>query len=222
MRAHANRRIVLALLAVAALATGALVVLSPATVAGPQTDSGTCCSSPTVSSGTTTQETTSAVSTDPLAQPADPPGTIDGAKNPELIPDEMAYWLIILAVAEPADATEEAKERAWAKIAPIGFSEEDAAAFLTLLAEYQGQVDAVDKQVVEIYQATPIPDPASTVYKELVDLGKQKDQLTKDAVAAIPAKLSEDGLIKLSSYLPEAKKGMKIIPDTTTKTMSMN
>jgi len=170
-----------------------------------------------------TPQTETAISPDQTtAVKPDPPGTIDGAKNPELIPDEVALRMIVLAVAEPTNATEEQKERARAKIASIGLSDEDAAAFLALLAQFQDEVDAVDKQVVEIYQRTPIPDPASTVYKELVDLGKQKDQLANDAVAAIPAKLSEDGLAKLGAFLPQAKKGMKIIPDTNTKTMSMN
>jgi hypothetical protein len=162
---------------------------------------------------TATPQTETVASTDQTAPvTADPPGTIDGAKTPDLIPDDVALRMIVLAVAEPTDASDEAKERARAKIAPIGFSEEDAAAFLNLLAEYQDQVDAVDKQVAEVYERTPIPDPASTVYKQLLDLGKQKDRLTNDNVAAIPAKLSQDGLLMLSAYLPEAKKGMKIIP----------
>lgn len=142
----------------------------------------------------------------------DPPGTIDGAKDPELIPDDVALRMIVLAVAEPTDATEEMKERAQAKLNPIGLSEDDTAAFLGLLAEYQTQVDALDKQVSDIYVRAPIPDPASTDYKQLLELGKQKYQLTSDAVAAIPVKLSEDGLLRLQAYLPQAKKGIKIIP----------
>jgi tRNA-binding EMAP/Myf-like protein len=162
------------------------------------------------------------VPADTQADPADPPGTIDGAKNPEMIPDDVALRMIVLAVAEPTNASEEQKQRARAKIASIGLSDEDAAAFLALLAQFQDEVDAVDKRVAEIYQATPFPDPASTVYKELVDLGNQKDQLATDAVAAIPAKLSQNGLTKLGAFLPQAKRGMKIIADTNSKTMSMN
>ena len=145
---------------------------------------------------------------------ADPPGTIDGAKNPELIPDEVAYRMIVLAIAEPANATDAATERARAKLGPIGFSEDDAAAFLTLLSEYQTQADTLDKQAAAVYLRSPIPHPASTDYQQLVELGKQKSQLAANAVAAIPARLSEDGVEKLRIYLPQAKKGMKIIPDT--------
>ncbi len=115
---------------------------------------------------------------------ADPPGTIDGAKNPELIPDEVAYRMIVLAIAEPANATDAATERARAKLGPIGFSEDDAAAFLTLLSEYQTQADTLDKQAAAVYLRSPIPHPASTDYQQLVELGKQKSQLAANAVAA--------------------------------------
>jgi hypothetical protein len=197
-----SRRIAVGACLSVLLTGGALILRISAT---PQTETGT------------TAEQTATVT-------PDPPGTIDGAKNPELIPDGVALRMIVLAVAESTNAPEEQKERARAKIASIGLSDEDAAAFLALLAQFQDEVDAMDKQVVEIYQRTPIPDPASTVYEELVDLGKRKDQLANDAVAAtaIPAKLNEDGLARLSAFLPQAKKGMKIIPDTSTKTMSMN
>jgi hypothetical protein len=143
----------------------------------------------------------------------DPPGTIDGAKNPELIPDHVAYRMIVLAVAEPADATDERKKRARAKISAIGFSEDDAAAFLTLLGEFQTQAEAVDRQVAEVLVRAPIPHPASTDYRQLVDLGKQRDQLLDNTVAAFPARLSQDGLARLQAFLAQAKKGMKYVPD---------
>jgi len=181
----------------AALLLGGIMMVG--TAAAPQTE--------------TTTSTEQVVITTP-----DPPGTIDGAKNPELIPDEVALRMIVLAVAEPADATEAQKERARAKLNPIGLGEEDAAAFLNLLAEFQSQSGALDKQAAEIFVRAPIPHPASTDYKQLVELGKRKHQLALDAVAALPARLSDDGLLQLSAYLPEAKKGMKITPDSTMPT----
>jgi len=146
------------------------------------------------------------------AIPPDPPGTIDGARNPELIPDAVALRMIVLAVAEPADATEAQKERARAKLRPIRLSENDATTFIELLAEFRAQADALDEQVSEIYVRAPIPHPASTDHRQLVELANKKNQLVSDTVAAIPARLSEDGLVKLGSYLPEAKKGMKMFP----------
>lgn len=145
--------------------------------------------------------------------PADPPGTIDGAKNPELIPNEVALRMIVLAVAEPADATEAQKGRALAKLSPIGLSKEDTIAFLGLLADFHSQAKALDEQSAQIYARTPIPHPDSVDYEQLVDLGAQKNKVLNDTVAAIPARLSAEGLQKLAAFLPEAKKGIKIIPD---------
>ncbi len=143
----------------------------------------------------------------------DPPGTIDGAKNPELIPDEVALRMIVLAVAEPADATEEQKERERAKLRPMGFNEDDAATFVGLLSEFRTQLHGLDQQAAEVYVRAPIPHPASTEYELLIDLGKQKDRLIANTVAAMPAKLSAEGFERLQAFLPEAKKGIKIFPD---------
>lgn len=147
------------------------------------------------------------------ATASDPPGTIDGAKNPELIPDQVALRMIVLAVAEPADATEAQKARALAKLRPIELSEEDTIAFLSLLADFHSQAKALDEQIEQIRVRAPIPHPDSTDYEQLVELGSRKNKLVNDTVAAIPARLSAEGLQKLAAFLPEAKKGIKIIPD---------
>jgi hypothetical protein len=91
---------------------------------------------PQIESSQTPSSTTQQQAVTPVP---DPPGTIDGAKNPELIPDEVALRMIVLAVAEPPDATEEQKARAQAKLNPIGLSEEDTIALLALLGEFHSQ-----------------------------------------------------------------------------------
>lgn len=186
-------------LALSALLAMAFIALALVTrPASPQSDS------------TQTQATTTS---QPAAAPkTDPPGTIDGAKNPELIPDEVALRMIVLAVAESADAPPEAKARARAKLNPIGLSDEDATAVLDLLADYQSQADAVGQQEAAVLLSAPMPHPDSTAYKQLVDLGKQKNDLVTSAVAALPMKLSAEGRQKLAAFLPQAKRGMKIIP----------
>jgi hypothetical protein len=140
----------------------------------------------------------------------DAPGTIDGAKNPVLIPDEVALRMLVLSVAEPPDANEEQITRARAKLAPIGLGEEDTAALLTHLADFRAQAEEIDKQAADVYVRAPFPHPNSTDYQRLVDLGTQQIQLANNAVAALPARLSKEGLVKLQLYLPEAKKSMKM------------
>src|SRR5215471_18201282 len=118
MRTHANRRTFLGLLALAALAANALVVLSPGSAAGPQNRSGTCCSSPPAH-----------------AQSVYPPGTIDGADHPELIPDEVAYKMLFLSLMEPENPTEAQRARQEAKLRMIVLSENDQASFLAGLSD---------------------------------------------------------------------------------------
>ena len=144
----------------------------------------------------------------------DAPGTIDGAKNPELIPDEVALRMVVLSVAEPPDANEEQIKRERAKLNPIGLSEEDTIALLTLLADFRAQADVIDKLAAEVYVRAPSPHPNSTDYQRLVDLGTQQSHLVTNAVAALPARLTSNGYQKLLLYLPEAKKGMKMTNET--------
>jgi hypothetical protein len=147
-----------------------------------------------------------------IATKAEPPGVIDGKKNPELIPDEVALRMIVLAAAEPADASEAQKERALAKLRPIGLSDLDTLALMNLLGEFRARTDEVNKQIADVRVRAPIPHSASTEYKLLVELSTQKRQIADDTVAALPARLSQEGLAKLSVYLPEVKKGIKITP----------
>jgi hypothetical protein len=154
----------------------------------------------------------------PPSAVADPPGTIDGAKNPELIPDDVAYRLIFLAFAMPEDATAEQKARARGKINSIGFNDDDADAFLRLLAEFHKGLVPIDTEVAEIYRRSPILSPYSTDAARVRELGKQREKLVGDTIAALPARLSPEGVARLQAYLQQAKRGMKIIPDSSVKT----
>jgi hypothetical protein len=145
--------------------------------------------------------------------PSDPPGTIDGAKNPELIPDDVALRMIILAVAEPADAPPEAQARARAKLNAMALSEEDATAFLSLLEGFRAQADPIGKQAADIWARSAFPSPGSTDYGQLSNLGKQRQQLIAGTVAALPSRLSKEGQKKLAAFLLQAKRGMKVFPE---------
>ncbi len=131
----------------------------------------------------------------------DPPGTIDGAKNPELIPDDVAYRLVFLAFAEPENATDEERARARGKINGVGLGEDDADALLLLLSQFHTQMAGMDTQVAQIQVRSPILHPLSTDAQKVLDLYKQRDQLFADTMAALPAKLSPEGVAQLQAYL---------------------
>jgi len=151
----------------------------------------------------------------------DPPGTIDGSKNPELIPDSTAYRLVFLALAEPQNPTPEQKAQAQGKMAPIGFSSDDADAFLALLGEFDTTMSSINAQLAQIAARSPILSPGSTDAQTVLDLNNQTTQLFSDTIAALPARLSAHGVARLQTYVQQAKRGMKIIPDSSAN-MPMN
>jgi hypothetical protein len=142
----------------------------------------------------------------------DPPGTIDGKKNPELIPDEVAYKMFFLAVAEPENPTPEQLRRARAKIAAAGLGEQDTEAFLTLLGQFHKVNADIKAQNAVIHERNPFPHQISSDWKEAVELDKRRRQNVADTIAALPARLTPEGLAKLQAHLQEVKRGIKRIP----------
>jgi len=156
---------------------------------------------------------TQSVQPPPVAA-ADPPGTIDGAKNPELIPDDVAYRLVFLGVAEPGDASDAQKARFRAKIASAGLNEEDTEAFRVILAALQKQLDALNAQAKLILARDPLPLAGTPDYQRLLELSKQRGPVFAEAMSALPARLSVDGGAKLAAYVQSEKRRMKYLPES--------
>lgn len=162
--------------------------------------------------GSATQAGTSIVGASVVPANPDPPGTIDGAKNPEKIPDDVAYELLFLAVAEPENATQEQMGRAESKIEAAGLNEDDRDAFLNALTQFRKGVDQIDAQLVEINKRSPLT-PAPSPDGQLVgQLQSQRRQLVADTISLLGASLSPEGLAKLHEHLQREKRGMKLIP----------
>jgi len=138
---------------------------------------------------------------------------VDGAKNPELIPDEAAYQAVFLALAEHENATDAEKTRFHVKAAAAGLSNDDEQALFTLLAAFRKQMDALRAQVRAIMARDPIPHPDSVDYKELLDLTKRYKAVFAEAMSAVPARLSAEGVAKLDAHVKHEKRGMKYVPD---------
>jgi hypothetical protein len=147
---------------------------------------------------------------------ADPPGIIDGAKNPGLIPDEVAYRLVLLALAEPQDASDAQKARFRAKIASAGLNEDDTEALRLILAALQKQLDALNAQANQILARDPLPYAGTPDYQQLADLAKQRGPVFAEAMSALPARLSVDGVSRLETYVQSEKRRMKYLPDSPT------
>src|SRR5690242_4560836 len=66
-----------------------------------------------------------------------PTETIDGSKNPELVPDLTAYRLYFLAATSPANAPAEEAGRRWNHIRALGLNFSDSQAIGSALADFR-------------------------------------------------------------------------------------
>jgi hypothetical protein len=146
----------------------------------------------------------------------DPPGTIEGAKNSDLIPDDTAYRLVLLAFAEPENPTAAQIARFRAKIAGAGLREDDTEALRRILGHMQTGLDGLRAQENTVFAANPIPHPDSTGAAQLAEISKQREGFFAEAMSALPARLSASGAAKLHDFIQKQKHGMKVFPDMPT------
>ena len=64
------------------------------------------------------------------------PETIDGATSPELIPDDLALGIWLLAVGEPSSSGTDALLRMKAKLAPVALSPDDQVVLTKAVAHF--------------------------------------------------------------------------------------
>lgn len=69
-----------------------------------------------------------------------PPGSVDGAINPELIPDEVAFRLFLTSLASTSTPTPAPIAEQKAKLRPIGLSKADTAAVIQALSAFRNSL----------------------------------------------------------------------------------
>ena len=141
------------------------------------------------------------------------PRVIDGAINPELIPTKLAYRLVFLAVAEPANATDTERARAKAKIGATGMSAKDQEVFLGLLMKFHEGLDALKKDREELLDRTPRPGPGSVEAEKLAEMRKQEDVLLTRTVGDLLATLTPEGASRFEAFVEKAKRHIKVVTD---------
>jgi hypothetical protein len=153
-----------------------------------------------------------AADTHTRAQPVDPPGTIDGAKNPELVPDEVAYKMLFLSLIEPENPTEAQKARQEAKLRMIGLSDSDKAGLLVKLGDFRDRMNDLGARTQEILKATPNPPRDSAEWQELSDIEQQTNTVVTDTVEALRGGLSQEGFGKFQARMLGCKRTIKGFP----------
>lgn len=88
----------------------------------------------------------------------DPPGTINGAQNPQVIPDHAAYG-VVLRMLMPRQNSDFEKNRslAWAK--NVGLDEAAANKLSAVAADFGTRIKPIDRQINEVKNRSTWPDP---------------------------------------------------------------
>lgn len=174
------------------------------------------------------QQATSGQSVDPqqLQQQVDPPGTINGAISPELIPDGVAYTLMFRVIGGRQTQAEKNSIRSYLRLAGLGCqtcfdgstTADDAEidAVVAVADDFWQQTGVLDRQVMEI-KDREWPNPSADVMTQLGELEAQNEAIVAQILASMPHRLSAATMVKLSRHVNErVKHKAKIYPEPST------
>lgn len=146
-------------------------------------------------------------------------GVVDGAINPELIPDQLAYTLLFRLLSDRHTKEEKNAARSYLKMT-FGCTdcndeqrrraEKHINAFLVVVKQFERRVGTLDRQAQELHDLTG-PNPSQDVLAQLNELESQKEVVISEMVDSLPNHLDEDGMAKLHQHLNErVKRKMKM------------
>jgi hypothetical protein len=115
--------------------------------------------------------------------------TIDGAKNPELVPDPIAYHLVLIHYANLAAVLPNEQD----VLGPIGLSHSDSDALARILSRYKA---AHEKETRALAEGQ--------------DYRSRRDAHALAAKAEIEHGLSQDGSIKFAAFVQREKARMQV------------
>jgi hypothetical protein len=137
----------------------------------------------------------------------DPPGTIDGAKNPELIPDEVAYSLFFSFLSDRQTEKERNSMRSYVEQTALDGLDVDT--LLAIGEAFKKKAAAIDKQARALRDQNPFHpnEQAMALFRE------QHKAVTMEMVASLPSRLGHAGAEKVRQHiLGRIKSRVKIIP----------
>jgi hypothetical protein len=153
-----------------------------------------------------------------LVLPPDHPGTINGAQQPERIPDRAAYSILFRVLSNRNTEQEKQRARAYvrhvlacSKCNKTKEDDTDADAILTLVEEFNQKVKNLDSEVKRL-KDTHWPQPGAQVMARLQEMQVQKDKVMDELISSLPKRLSIDGLEKIKAHIGRMKTKMKVVP----------
>lgn len=143
-----------------------------------------------------------------------PDGIINGALNPEMIPDRTAYTLLFRTLNLPQQATDLEKERASSFAESAGFTGRDNDQLLVVAQEFRKKIRRLDNQVAEIKDRN-WPKPSLEIMEQLGQLQREKEIIVDELVAALPSRLGLDAQQRLHKWVNNhLKRRVKLVPSS--------
>jgi hypothetical protein len=140
---------------------------------------------------------------------------VDGAKNPELIPDSTAYRLWLVTVSELPNAKAEDRDRQRAHLAGLQLSELDKLQLTALLAEFKSQY----LSLIERYNDSAKVALAHGGQPDVKLFLQQRDDLVQMTKAAIALRLSPASSSRIDAHVQEHKKHIQLHTQVHTMTV---
>ncbi len=126
---------------------------------------------------------------------------VDGSKNPEQIPTDLAYRHFLLAVAAHEQPTADEQKRQHAFLGAVGLLDADEKAIALELGKMTTQLEAIQEA-----RGDSDGTPAA-----LAAFKAQEDALISATIARVRQVVSVDGLSHLDGYITETvKRNIKI------------
>jgi hypothetical protein len=154
-----------------------------------------------------------------LQQKPDPPGTINGATNPELVSDHIAWSVILGVIARQKTPEQKTRVRAYIRSLGVGRAkvqgnpgeqEADIDKLIGVAQEYETERDAIDT-AAGFTAASHISLSAQDRAARVSGVKKQKEQLVAKKVARLSQDLTPGGYRALVGSLAQVKHGIKIV-----------
>ena len=157
----------------------------------------------------------------------DPPGAINGAKNPELIPTHVAYSTMFRMLSNRRTAAERNSIRTYVRQIiglgkqnqchgcrpSTGVSDTDLDALLAAAEEFHQRVSVLDAQAKEIKDQT-WPNPSPEVMARLTALQQEKEEIIAQIAASLPRRLSAGGVERVLRHVNEHVKSHTTLTPT--------
>jgi len=131
---------------------------------------------------------------------------VDGAKNPELIPDSTAYRLWLVTVSLPANASDTDRAIQEAHLKKVHLPSADHQQLLHVLTDFKSQyLDLIARYNEAAKNALLHGGQADQAAFQI-----QREALVANARAAINVRLTQRGASNIDAHIQDQKKRMKI------------